>query len=325
MHTFLQVPRRSRSLVVALAWVMLASSTIVGSSAAGAAQGLMPLGPELTTTQTCLAGSGRIDTTLVNVGESDATYRILIDGLSPRVVNLAAGDFVRVPVTGRPAGDLGYQIFRNGVRITQQELMIDCGGESPAVSSPEVSVINACRDSNGFITAQFSNPTDESRAYIVEFDGVDNRSQTVRPYASGTRAISGRPDDNYAMRVRVGATVIFSASIRVACDFVDEPVPTNPSPPAPTPPPAETELTWTFRAECINDAGSFIFEVNNPGPDSVFAGLSVSGLAERIVQVRAGDMTQIIRSGRQPGTYDVSATINSVPVYSNSRESVCAQ
>jgi len=65
---------------------------------------------------------------------------------------------------------------------------------------------------------QMVNPTGNSRAYVIEFEGVVNRSTTAAAYGQALRGTSGRPDGFHSYRVRTGSTVITEGAIEVDCD-----------------------------------------------------------------------------------------------------------
>jgi len=106
---------------------------------------------------TCLAGNGRVDINIVNSGVDAASYRVEFEGLSPRVTTVESGDWRRMPVL-------------------DTVVAVACDTDPPQIEDAEVQVINACRFGNGYILFQFANATAQSRGWVIEFDGVPNRS-----------------------------------------------------------------------------------------------------------------------------------------------------
>jgi len=155
----------------------------------------------------CLANNGRVDTTVVNTTEQSAVFRIEFGQLSPRERVLAPGDWWRMPVTGRPDGDHPLKVLRDGVSLVDSSIRVDCDGPTPRVTQPSVHVINTCRDGNGYIVFQLTNPTADVRSWIIEFDGVTNRSTSAPAAGAAVRAVTGRPDGDYEVRLRNGAHV----------------------------------------------------------------------------------------------------------------------
>lgn len=179
------------------------------------AYGVMPE-PILVPTVTCLAGNGRVDFNILNTTTAPAKFSVTIGALSPRVQTIAAGDWWRSPVTGRPDGRLQVTALMDGETIFDDMLTVACDDE-PAVYSPEVQLINACRAGAGFVAWQFANPTSNTRGYVIEFDGVPNRSTSAAAFGATVRAVSGRPDGTYNYMIRVGSTMVAEGAVTVSC------------------------------------------------------------------------------------------------------------
>ena len=82
---------------------------------------------QVTVSSRCTTGLGRIDVRIINTALDDATYVVEVTGLTPRQIELAAGNTGLVSVTGRPSGDYLITVLRNGEQIDTQMIMIDCG------------------------------------------------------------------------------------------------------------------------------------------------------------------------------------------------------
>ena len=80
---------------------------------------------EVVVTQSCLAGRGRVDVALANLGDAPAYYEVLV-GRILRTRVLAPGATVNVAVTGRPIGPLDVVVDREGTSINTTPLVIDC-------------------------------------------------------------------------------------------------------------------------------------------------------------------------------------------------------
>lgn len=165
-------------------------------------------------TVTCLAGNGRIDVNVQTPYRLEFTLRI--GGLAPRVRTLEAGDWWRSPVTGQRDGPIPVELTVYGVTILQTTVEVECDGE-PAVTSPEVQPIVACRGGSGFVLFQFANPTAASRGYVIEFEGVRNRSTTAAAYGAAVRGVSGRQDGTYEYRVTVSGQQVATGAVTIDC------------------------------------------------------------------------------------------------------------
>lgn len=166
---------------------------------------------------TCLAGNGRIDLNIVNTDFVPHEYQVQIGSLSPRTRTVDGQDWWRSPVTGRPDGRIAATVLRDGEVILDRELIVACDND-PQVSTPEVRVLKACRGGNGFVAWQFANPTDQSRSYIIEFDGAPNRSTTAAPHGATIRGVSGRQDGTYRYTIKASGVVVRRGGVTVFCD-----------------------------------------------------------------------------------------------------------
>lgn len=168
-------------------------------------------------TITCLAGNGRVDVNVLNTDTVSHEYRLEVGTLAPRVRTVAAKDWWRSPVTGRPDGPISIVLLRDGVTILDRLMEVSCD-TNPAVTIPQIQILPACRGGNGFVAWQFANPTATSRSYIITFDGVPNRSTTAGPYGASVRGVSGRQDGTYNYRITSDGVVLVQSSVTVACD-----------------------------------------------------------------------------------------------------------
>lgn len=166
----------------------------------------------------CLAGNGRVDLNIVNTQTATSEYRLELQGQSPRQSTVLFEDWGRMPITGRPDGSYTTVVKRDSVIIMSKNVEINCDDPSPTVSSPEVTIVDACRAGNGQVFFQMVNPTSSNRAYVIEFDGVPNRSTTAAPFGQALRGTTGRPDGVYNYLVRTGSTVVDTGTVEVDCD-----------------------------------------------------------------------------------------------------------
>lgn len=158
----------------------------------------------------CREGNGRIDVAIANQGVGDGTYRMELTDRTPRATRLAPGGWWLQAVTGRPDKDYNLSVTRNGVNVHSTVLTVACDVEEPSVSRPEAQVLSACHASqgDGYIIFMVVNPTDQSRGYVVEFEGLANRSTTAGPHEfRRVSAITGRQNGTYQARVRTTAGV----------------------------------------------------------------------------------------------------------------------
>lgn len=166
----------------------------------------------------CLASNGRIDTNIVNTGTEAAVYRIEVAGLTPRQAVVDAGDWWRLPVTGRADGDHEVVVTRDGTEASRRTITVACD-ESPRIEDPPVRVVNACRAGNGYVLFQFVNDSADPQPLVIEFEGVVNRSTTVPPHGQAARAVTGRPDGRHGVIVRTPAgEVLLTFDVVVLCD-----------------------------------------------------------------------------------------------------------
>ena len=174
--------------------------------------------PEVNLVYSCLAGNGRFDVNVVNNETPLSTYTFNLQGQSPRNRTVSFGNWGRMPITGRPSGSYSVEVLRDGTSILSDTVQINCGATTPPVSSPEVTLVNSCVGGNGFVLFQMVNPTSASRPYVIEFDGVPNRSTTAAGFGQAVRGTSGRPDGVYSYLVRTGGTVLDTGQVEVDCD-----------------------------------------------------------------------------------------------------------
>ena len=169
----------------------------------------------------CLAGNGRIDLNIVNTETASSVYRLQVNNLV-RQRDVLFENWGRLSITGRPPGSYSITVKRDGQEILSETVELNCTATNPPVSSPEVTVVNSCLETNGLtnglVLFQMVNPTSSSRPYVIEFDGVANRSTTAAGYGQAVRGTSGRPDGVYKYRVRTGSTVIEEGALDVDCD-----------------------------------------------------------------------------------------------------------
>lgn len=176
-----------------------------------------PVGPEVMHVVTCLGLNGRVDTNIVNVGDRDAVYRIEFDGLTARAANVAAGDWWRMPITGRSDRAHRVVVKRDSVVVSSATVTVRCDEGSQRVDEPEVQVVNACRNGFGYVLFQFANPTAAQRGWIIEFDGVPNRSTSAAGFAGSIRSVTGRPDGTYDAVIKTDGIITHEVQVDVAC------------------------------------------------------------------------------------------------------------
>ena len=166
----------------------------------------------------CLAGNGRFDTNIVNTGDSAAEYRIEFEGLSPRARTVQAGDWWRMPITGRPDRAFQVVVKRAGVVVSDQSITVSCDTNPPQVDDTEVRVVNSCRAGNGYLLFQFVNDSAAQKGYVIQYENVPNRSTSAAAYGQSVRAVTGRPDGVQQAIIRAGGVTIATMDITVACD-----------------------------------------------------------------------------------------------------------
>lgn len=164
----------------------------------------------------CLAGLGRVDVNMTNPSTEAAEYRVKFQGLTDRVTTVAPGAAGRLSLTGRRPGGYELTVLRNDTLLLETELDIDC--QLPNSAEPEVRVITSCLNGMGLVRFQFVNPTGEPRSWLIEFDGVPNRSTSTTAYGQALRGTSGRPGGFHQARIfGPGNVLIASPTVHVNC------------------------------------------------------------------------------------------------------------
>lgn len=165
----------------------------------------------------CLAGNGRLDVNLLNTNSVTSLYELQFEGLSPRQRQVGFEDWGRIRITGRPAGDYTVAVTRDSETVVTETVSFNCDAPVPSVSTPEVTVMSACRSGLGQVFFQMVNPTSSAKPYIIEFEGVANRSTTAAAYGQARRGTTGRPDGAYDYLVKSGSTVVDQGVVTVDC------------------------------------------------------------------------------------------------------------
>ena len=170
----------------------------------------------------CLAGKGRVDLNIVNTETASSVYTLNF-GPFTRQRTVAFENWARIPITGRPAGNYDVSILRDGAEIYNETLTINCNDQEPTVSAPEVTFVNACIENstgavNGFVLFQMVNPSNASKLYVIEFEGVNNRATSAAAFGQTVRGTAGRPDGLFDYRVRTGSTLVDNGTVEVDCD-----------------------------------------------------------------------------------------------------------
>ena len=108
-------------------------------------------------------------------------------------------------------------VKRNGSIVANADVEVSCDADTPTLSGDEVQVVNACRNGNGYLLFQFTNPSPQPRSWIIEVAGIPNRSTSAAPWGASVRAVTGRPDGTHDVLIRSGGDVT-SFAVNVACD-----------------------------------------------------------------------------------------------------------
>ena len=176
---------------------------------------------ELNLHSSCLAGRGRIDLNIVNTQTASSVYQLEFGSLSAREVTVPFEDRGRLSISGRLPNTYPAVVRRDDVEILNTNVTIDCSAASPPISTPEVTIINACRGNTankGQVFFQMVNPSDSSRTYVIEFENVPNRAKAAAAFGQALRGTAGRPDGTYDYTVRSGFTDIDSGQVTVDCN-----------------------------------------------------------------------------------------------------------
>lgn len=233
---------------IAFVFACVAAAALM-APAFGAAQADVAESSGVHQTTSCLGGNGRFDTNIVNRSGATATFRIEYEGLTPRQRTLDPMDWWRSPVTGRADGDADVVVKRDGIIIAATTASISCDSAPPVVSEPEIEVISACRGDNvhrGYLLIQLTNASDSPKPYVIEFDGVSNRSTTAAAWGQAVRAVTGRPSGTYNVTVTSNGELVDTSTVTVDCAAPEPtatptPPPTATPGPVPTPPPSPAD------------------------------------------------------------------------------------
>lgn len=166
----------------------------------------------------CLAGNGRVDTIIVNPGPQAAAYRLEFQGLTPRQNTVEALDWWRMPITGRADGTYTALVTRNGTEVSNTTVTVACDTAPPQIDEPEVNVVNACRQGNGYVLFEFVNPTPAVRGWVIVFEGVGNRSTSAAGYGQSVRSVTGRQDGTYNVLIRADGVTLTTFTVTIACN-----------------------------------------------------------------------------------------------------------
>ena len=157
-HAEIDRPQPPRTRRLLLAWLIAAGVALAVGVWQDPASGQAD-DSDVMVAVSCLGAGGRVDTNVHNTTDAEATYGVEFGQLSAREITVAPDDWGRLSITGRPAGDHSMTVRRNGTTVIERTVTIGCGADAPPVSSPEIQVVNACRDGNGYFLFQFVNPT----------------------------------------------------------------------------------------------------------------------------------------------------------------------
>lgn len=176
-------------------------------------------GAEVTIVSSCLGAGGRIDTNIVATKSGAMEYTVLLYtgndpriGSSPQLPQLARkrtvveGDWWRSPLTGRPSGIYTMLVKRGNVEIVREQIEVACEPGAESIDEPEVQVVNACRDGLGYILFLFANATTDTKSWVIEFTGVQNRSTSAAAWAQSIKAVTGRPSGVYTATINGSMT-----------------------------------------------------------------------------------------------------------------------
>lgn len=255
----------------------------------GAADAADTTGPEVMHVTSCLAGAGRVDTNIVNPGPGSARYRIEFGNLSARELTVAALDWWRMPVTGRPNGDHDVTVLKDGEVVSQTTVTVNCSPNGSSVDGPEVQIVNACRAGSGYLLFQFLNATDAQRGYVIEFDSVPNRSTSAAAFGQSVRAVTGRPAGTHGYAIRTNGVITHTGQVQVDC----EPKGNNlvPLPPQPAGVPYPTVSWPTDSLPATADASAVQSILTAAFGNAQIGDADASSAQQRAAQAAYGDIT----------------------------------
>ena len=87
--------------------------------------------------------------------------------------------------------------------MSEGQLEVSCDDEqTPVVGAEGPTVTSACRDGRGYLLFQFVNDSPNPKSWVLEFEGVPNRSTSAPAWATSVKAVTGRPNGTYEWTVR---------------------------------------------------------------------------------------------------------------------------
>lgn len=264
--------------------------------------------PTLVVASSCVAENGRIDVSFVSTTLADGPveHAIHIGSLAPRLHTVLSGETVTEVATGRPDGPLVVELRIDGVVVTSATVQVDCDPDRP-----EVEVDVSCLAENGRFDIYLTAPP---------LPGVAQRQEPIPPLpfqyevelaAPGrpsilrsagllwdeTRrvTITGRPDDDFTVRVARNGGDIFNEAFTVDCDFFDQPV--------------------VLTVSCLGTNGRFDVDLFNIGAASATYVVSVTPLADRTRTLDAGASTRVTYTGRPDTPSTISVVRDGLTIF----------
>lgn len=189
-------------------------------------QGQLP-STEVGVLTSCVGGFVRVDVVIENLLDDAATYVVEfshadLDGnpgasrfrKSSRAEALGQ---TRIAITGRPQFEyIDAEVYRDGEFVEIVSAYEECTEMLGDIE--DVVVSTGCLAGNGLIRYAITNPSASFGVWIIEFEGLRNRSTSAPGLAIALGGISGRADGEYDMTIRQGTRVVWQGSVTVGCD-----------------------------------------------------------------------------------------------------------
>jgi len=168
---------------------------------------------EIEVSSRCAGGAGRIDVSIANPDDVEATYELRV-GAVVRTAVVAAGEARQLAVTGRRDGPLEVVVLRNGFEVHRSSYSIACN-----VPEFPVLVSTRCIAQQGRIDIALLNEGPDVGEYVVTIGHIE-RVRTLDPGQSTRFPVTGRRDGDWPVTVMRNGVEIYSATEVVACDLL---------------------------------------------------------------------------------------------------------
>lgn len=244
-----------------------------------------PLGASISSY--CLESGGVIAVDL-DAAEMPVKITVQVSGLDDRIVELAARESTTTLRTGRPDGSYEVVAQIDGEVLAAETIEVDCV-ENPPVT---INASTDCVAGAGRVIVELKNTDTAVAAFSVQVVGVSAPPLTgeVQPGTSETVYRTGRPDGTWVVLTTIDGGPAHRDEVTVDCIAPD----------------VAPKVQVNFECAPGGD-GTIVFTIEG-GSYRAAVTVLVAGLASRVVDVPAGEITRSYVSGRPDGSYEVTVS-----------------